>query len=443
MPMDLEAAKNTVINSDNMVVLTSMPNNCIDSIITDPPYGLSFMGKKWDYDVPSIETWAECLRVLKPGGTLLCFAGSRTQHRMAVNIEDAGFIIKDTLMWLYGSGFPKAHNFTKDLDSELWDGYKSHGLKPAYEPIILSMKPNEGSYADNAKKYGVAGLNIAECRIEAADMEQLEKNRNHFEKLDTNMTNTGKGFNDCNRILTTHNVGRFPANILLECTCDKIIKGGQTKPQDPHRFDRFNLFGKDSGPRGEVNIYSDTIIHHTDPNCPCRILDEQSGISKTGDIKPFKQKTEIKFGKLGENRNCNFVGDTGGASRFFYVAKVSKSERNYGCDNIEGNNIHPTLKPVTLMEYLCRLTKTPTGGIVLDPFGGSGTTGIGCILTGRDYIRIEQSEEYCRIAEARLKAWKEKPKENNCKKKKEKTQKKKNKNKVTTKTTKTLWDAIK
>lgn len=419
MPMDLEQIKNTVINGDNIAVMRTMPDNCIDSIITDPPYGLKFMGKKWDYDVPGVETWQECLRVLKPGGTLLCFAGSRTQHRMVVNIEDAGFIIKDTLMWLYGKGFPKSTNISKSIEkkagkkrkvieAELWSGWHSHGLKPAYEPILVCAKPNDGSYVDNALKWGVAGLNIDECRVPAEDMQELEKARSHFETLCNDLTNTGHGFNNCKKNIRNHNVGRFPANIILECTCDTVDIGG--------------LNNINSG------SYEDTVVRHTDPNCPCYILDEQSGISGSENSRIVNHgghQDKYVGEKIIEPVTTRTYSGFGGASRFFYVAKASKSERNYGCDNIENQlarilipnnrtdspmvenkNIHPTLKPVKLMEYLCRLTKTPTGGIVLDPFSGSGTTGIACILTGRDYVLIEQSAEYCNIAEARLKAWK-------------------------------------
>ena len=242
-------------------VMRTFEDNSIDTIITDPPYGLSFMGKKWDYEVPSVEIWQECLRVLKPGGTALIFAGSRTQHRMAVNIEDAGFILKDTIMWLYGSGFPKATDISKQLDkmagkereiigksnrviaknpsattfvgqnnnfsesaegrekskfitapatpeAQLWNGYKSHGLKPAYEPILLCMKPNEGSYANNALKWGVAGLNVDGGRIE--HNEDLSIKREGTKKLDTN--NQGWGF----KAVSRDNKGRFPANIILD-----------------------------------------------------------------------------------------------------------------------------------------------------------------------------------------------------------------------------------
>ncbi|HEC63923.1 MAG TPA: site-specific DNA-methyltransferase, partial [bacterium] len=214
----------TIIYGDNIKVMRTFPNNYFDTIITDPPYGLKFMGKKWDYDVPSIKTWWECLRVLKPGGTLLCFAGSRTQHRMAVNVEDAGFILKDCIMWLYGSGFPKATDISKQLDKGherevvevagksgskrnsmagdfaggeymttapttpeaiLWNGWKSHGLKPAYEPILVAMKPNDGTYANNALVHGVSGLNIDGGRI----------NHNEPVKTTKRTKNTGISWN--------------------------------------------------------------------------------------------------------------------------------------------------------------------------------------------------------------------------------------------------------
>jgi len=206
-----------IIQGDCIEEMKKMKPNSVDTIITDPPYGLEFMGKKWDYDVPNISTFKEMLRVAKPGATMLCFAGTRTQHRMAVNIEDAGWVLKDCIMWLYGSGFPKATDISKQLDkglggkvkvgkgfkhageyggrdlpdptpqgeareamkhepdtpeAKLWNGWKSHGLKPAYEPIIVAMKPNEGSYANNALKHGVAGLNIDGGRIKAIDKEE-------------------------------------------------------------------------------------------------------------------------------------------------------------------------------------------------------------------------------------------------------------------------------
>ena len=414
---------NEIYCGDCLEEMKKMEDNSIDTIITDPPYGLSFMGKKWDYDVPSIEVWKECLRVLKPGGTALIFAGSRTQHRMAVNVEDAGFILKDCIMWLYGSGFPKATDISKQLDKTAgaerkivgsrkahdirnnnlmeasqgkgrgtmeyhytvpatdeamaWNGWKSHGLKPAYEPILVAMKPNDGTYAENAIKHGVSGLNIDGARI--GHNEEVKKtNRqpdtgNSWDSSNCGLRNGGEGLASANP------EGRFPMNVILD---------------------------EETG----------------------KMLDEQSGVSKStggrsGHTKAYSGGYKKEY--YGDEKPG--FGDKGGASRFFYCAKASKKERDAGLDGMEekpcgmmeddnypiktgsGNlrntkrqNHHPTVKPLKLMEYLCTLTKTPTGGIVLDPFAGSGTTGIASKNTKRDFILIEKEPEYVEIAKRRI-----------------------------------------
>ena len=302
------------------IIRAEIEDNSIDTIITDPPYGISFMGKKWDYNVPDKKVWEECLRVLKPGGTALIFAGARTQHRMAVEVEDSGFILKDCILWIYGTGFPKGLDINKHINRELWEGWKSHSLKPAYEPILMAMKPNDGTYAQNVLKWGVSGLNIDGSRIclqeHGEDKRLGGKGDWSSEKMAKNVYGEYSG-----KRVSSSKKGRFPANIILD---EKAA----------------------------------------------RILDLQS-----------KSRT----------------------SRFFYVAKSSKKERNIGCDGLEGGNGHPTVKPLELMEYLCILTKTPTGGIVLDPFAGSGTTGIACQNTNREYILIEKDPRYVKIAKARLK----------------------------------------
>ncbi len=422
--------------------MAELPDNFVDTIITDPPYGLSFMGKKWDYDVPSIEIWKECLRVLKPGGTALIFAGSRTQHRMAANVEDAGFILKDCIMWLYGSGFPKAHDIGKSVEkikvggiknlkqigskrgikcetgtqgysfnqeyvpgkcmggkqiqgdvpvyeiTNEWNGWKSHGLKPAYEPILVAMKPNEGTYANNALVHGVSGLNIDGGRIPLNGEPNPSGSAKRIYVKNEYDANAGYGDNK-----TTPDKGRFPANIILD---------------------------EEAG----------------------RMLDEQSGISKsTGGRIGNKEGAYSGIGAVGYTKEHQKgdpgFGDKGGASRFFYCAKANKKERNAGCEGLEAKSVawsnqakaelkrgkeewrrdgttathnkveklknsHPTVKPLALMEYLCTLTKTPTGGVVLDPFMGSGTTGIAARNTGRPFIGIEREQEYCEIAKARI-----------------------------------------
>ena len=414
-------------NGDCFDKMGLLDDNTIDTIITDPPYGLSFMSKKWDYDVPKVEIFQGMLRVLKPGGTLLCFAGSRTQHRMACNVEDAGFILKDTIMWIYGSGFPKATNISKQLDkghkrevvgetkfgsnfqncgktgrnqpeySEgnisitapatpealLWNGWKSHGLKPAYEPILVAMKPNDGTYANNALVWGVSGLNIDGGRI------------GYMSDDDKMSAKPG-----------SRNVKESSSSVFVSHTTLNKLKENPPEPNSLGRFPANIILDEEAG----------------------AMLDEQSGVSKSTGGKGGSKSMGNQgygFGKGSNFANAGGLGDSGGASRFFYCAKSSKAERNAGCEGLplgeppasarskpaEGRNAplgeprtnhHPTVKPLALMEYLCTLTKTPTGGIVLDPFMGSGTTGVACRNTGRDFIGIELDPDYFEIAKNRI-----------------------------------------
>jgi DNA modification methylase len=378
-----------LILGDSVDKLKELDDNSIDSIVTDPPYGLSFMGKKWDYDVPSQEIFEECLRVLKPGGYLLSFAGSRTYHRMAVRVEDAGFEIRDQIMWIYGSGFPKSLNIGKKVDE--YEGWGT-ALKPAHEPIVMARKPlSEKTVVNNVLEWGTGGINIDDSRIGT-----------------TTKTNGGKANKENNRIAANggyvndvssqeHNYGRFPANII---------------------------FDEEAG----------------------KILDEQSGISKsTGGRSGNKEgvgQNGIYGQYKGEVRDENpGLGDTGGASRFFYCPKTSKKDRNEGLDDFEdkyyaagnqakaelkrGNvefnankgkgkderhnhnqvgvskNNHPTVKPTDLMLYLIRLI-TPKGGTTLDPFMGSGSTGKAAVRGGFDFVGVEMDKDYMEIAEARI-----------------------------------------
>lgn len=473
--------------------LKELDDNSIDSIVTDPPYGLSFMGKKWDYDVPSVEIWEECMRVLKPGGYLLSFAGSRTYHQMAVRIEDAGFEIRDQIMWIYGSGFPKSLNIGKGIDKKggqnlswfidyvlevaeekniskkeltmlfpskngkptgwLWNKKNSQGitleqyntlkdfldlpfdnieeaerevigkgtagltggtianfsgekefditapstdeakkwngwgtaLKPAHEPIVMARKPlSEKTVVDNVLEWGTGGINIDDSRI--ATDEQLGR----FQKDGTGPLSPKHGFNnnsmsDGDKFIKGNPNGRFPANVI---------------------------FDEEAG----------------------KILDEQSGITKsTGGRSGNKEgvgQNGIYGQYKGEVRDENpGLGDVGGASRFFYCPKTSKTDRNEGLDDFEkksrsdankmmgksgnfktgsGNdrttefkNNHPTVKPTDLMLYLIRMV-TPKGGTTLDPFMGSGSTGKAAVRGGFEFIGIEMDEEYMKIAKARI-----------------------------------------
>ena len=651
---------------DNIELLKKMTDNSVDAIVTDPPYGLSFMNKKWDYDVPSVELWREVYRVLKPGGHVLSFGGTRTYHRMVVNMEDAGFEIRDQIMWLYGSGFPKSHNISKAIDkvegnerkvigrkiqrvdgtlrnvgstgapflidsvegsiSKPTDGYidieepgsenskRYNGwgtaLKPANEPICVARKPlSEKSVAQNVLKWGTGGINIDGCRVGT-------------DTIKTNMMNTKGGLYNLGNENRTNNKpedieheGRFPANIILECICDEVIKGekGDVKSNTREAGNSFNNYDDKKGKVvTRIENYNDKGDIHTNPMCPCRLMDEQSGLSKSRTKYPepsldglpmnHYETTKIKH-QSGKEQTKEFISDKGGASRYFqqikgggtedffiykenniiiwniksldtqelemveygeasdalkqarenicqkpelygnntsvkylmntisitkmkthsimtltilnaytktnighftlmidenqsqllteesilnvqivsnqnalvssiktsqevlvpivnyvleenfvsgettiesaitntiesigasrfvYQSKVSKKERNMGLDGFEevesktqfvqdsdkGKNMaakyqalrparantHPTVKPVQLMAYLCRLI-TPPGGIVLDPFMGSGSTGIAALLEGFNFIGFDLDPDYVKIAEARI-----------------------------------------
>lgn len=322
-----------VEHGDCLDVMRGMPDNSIDAVITDPPYGLSFMGKRWDYDVPAVEVWAECLRLLKPGGHLLAFAGTRTQHRMAVRIEDAGFEIRDIIAWVYGSGFPKSHNLDGD-----WKGWGT-ALKPALEPITVARKPLVGTVAENVLAHGTGAINVDGCRVGTDDMSgQWDREWND------NSGELGSRYPQAGRVAAkTVPLGRWPANLIHDGS------------------------------------------------------DEVTGL----------------------------LGD---AARFFYCPKASKADRDEGCGGMEEReaadydhrpsgdfaermnrqrpdvvrrNHHPTVKPADLMRYLCRLV-TPPGGIVLDPFTGSGSTGKAAVLEGFEFIGIEREAEYVALARARI-----------------------------------------
>ena len=407
--------------------MRGMADNSVDSIVTDPPYGLSFMGKKWDYDVPGEDIWRECLRVLKPGGHLLAFAGTRTQHRMAVRIEDAGFEIRDMIAWVYGSGFPKSLDVSKAIESNITNGKsnsrslrateqagdgepytlrgKNNGimgetrdfdrkrftpatpeaqrwqgwgtaLKPALEPITVARKPLIGTVAANVLAHGTGGINVDACRVGEDAGWSYPNGRggqgwHGRESLGSNLTEPMKA-----------TAGRWPANLIHDGSDEVLEVFPETKS-------------------GSINgIYNNTIMAQSFGN---------------RDGKPIHLK---------------FEGDSGSASRFFYCAKASRAERNAGLEGMEehrihtfqtGNgasgkpssisagrntvyqNNHPTVKPTALMRYLCRLV-TPPGGTVLDPFMGSGSTGKAAVLEGFGFIGIEREAEYCEIARARIAA---------------------------------------
>ena len=359
---------------DCLEVLATLPDNSVDSIVTDPPYGLSFMGKKWDYDVPSVAIWEQCIRVLKPGGHLLAFAGTRTQHRMACRIEDAGFEIRDMIAWVYGSGFPKSLDVSKAIDkaagaerevigsykgasnigkestnsyittesgtatdvfitapateaARQWSGWGT-ALKPALEPITMARKPLSGTVAETVLQHGTGAINVDGCRVG----DEVTTSILHGKSSDA----FGIGQNQPTAGFRENPPGRWPANIIHDGSNEAALA--------------------------------------------------------------------LKSG-----------------ARFFYTAKAGKDDRNDGCDAFDqrpaggmqgrndgslgtitlSKNHHPTVKPTTLMAYLCRLV-TPPGGTVLDPFMGSGSTGKAATVNGFRFIGIERDPEYHKIAQARI-----------------------------------------
>ncbi len=344
-----------IIEGDCLDVMKAMADNSISCIVTDPPYGLGFMGKKWDAGLPHAEIWKEALRVVKPGGHILAFSGTRTYHRLTCAIEDAGWEIRDCVYWLYGSGFPKSHNHF---------GLEGYGtaLKPAIEPCIMGMKPLDGTFAQNAEKWGQAGINIDESRIGFQSEKEAQK---HAEEWDRNWSST-----------PIHHFDKAIANHPGA----KMEIGGGPKPQKG-RWPANVIFDEEAG----------------------KLLDEQSGRTRSSSHIRHNEKSIFN-----EENQKNTVGisDSGGASRFFYCAKASSAER-------EEFNKHPTVKPLKLMEYLIKLVMPPKDGVLLDPFAGSGSTIVAAHRLGFNSIGIEKQPEYCEIARARLE---------NCKKEEPKAQ---------------------
>ena len=394
-----------ILEGDCLDVLKALDDESIDSIVTDPPYGLAFMAKRWDYDVPSVEVWQQCLRVLKPGGYLLAFAGTRTQHRMCVRIEDAGFEIRDMIAWVYGSGFPKSHDVSKAIDraavaerevigespynarrpnppisdryaqaghkanitapateaAKQWQGWGT-ALKPALEPITVARKPLVGTVADNVMRYGTGALNVDGCRVGTEERENpacAAKGHTNALKWGSN----GKAAKQCK--------GRWPANLIHDGS-DEVT----------------GLFPDAGGGHGK--------------RCANRRMEG--------------------WGMSGNNETVGY-GDSGSAARFFYCAKASKRDRDEGLslparqyshdgrtkpienayqrNNSTARNNHPTVKPTELMRYLCRLVTQPNG-VVLDPFCGSGSTGKAAALEGFRFVGIEREPAYAEIARARI-----------------------------------------
>jgi DNA modification methylase len=398
----------TLMLGDCLDVLRTLPDNSVDSVVTDPPYGLSFMGKKWDYDVPASEVWAECLRVLKPGGHLLAFAGTRTQHRMAVRIEDAGFEIRDMIAWVYGSGFPKSLDVSKAIDkaagaerkvvgSKLglpgyhlhphdggealghglssstyetrlassqittpsteaalqWQGWGT-ALKPALEPITVARKPFSGPVAANVLAHGTGAINVDGCRVGTSDKlggggtsGSTAAHEGYRRPWMDNPEHLAQHAKKCAaNVERAESLGRWPANLIHSGEDDAIAGLGEQA--------RFFYCAKASKKDRDEGLEHMEAVHRVNGN----------------------KWTDQDY-------------------------RVTNGERPPSAESGPRKNVHPTVKPTDLMRYLCRLV-TPPNGIVLDPFMGSGSTGKAAKLEGFQFIGIEREAEYLEIAKARI-----------------------------------------
>ena len=415
-----------LLHGDCLEQMKTLEDNSVDAIVSDPPYGISFMAKKWDYDVPSVEVWKEAMRVLKPGGHALIACGTRTQHRMVVNIEDAGFEIRDVVSWIYGQGFPKSQNISKAIDraagaerevvgekttpdgkpysartpnssggyngecqhnslagktkhdnnitapateaAKQWDGWGS-ALKPSVEFFTLCRKPlSEPTIAKNVLKWGTGGINIDGCRVEGAKPDTTRGASSKASSMAGKLGSQGRIVDD--------GKGRFPANLIHDGSQEVLELFPETKPS--------KIQPRNQAPREAKS----------------------------------KGAEKARTGVMGHNDNG------GSAARFFYCAKASKKDRDEGMEGEEKEcgvkndsgrgfsegdpykkvlkkNNHPTVKPTALMAYLCRLI-TPPNGVVLDPYMGSGSTGKAAIREGFSFVGIELDPDYYEIAKARV-----------------------------------------
>ena len=454
-----------IIQGNNVDILKTISDNTFDSIVTDPPYGIAFLGKDWDNNTGALETWQECFRVLKPGGHLLAFSAARTYHHLATNIEMAGFEIRDQLMWLYGSGFPKAQDIGKAIDKregkkdetylgttgnetiaftednkggssrrcskcgkhpylqsncetpddcgliyeaqsdlgQQWLGWKT-SLKPAHEPVVMARKTFSGSTVDNVLEHGVGALNIDASRIPY----------NNEQPVTTHSKKAYKGQSMAGEFgaLETHSApgqeqGRFPSNVIMDEEAGAMLDAQAPKTGNGHRAKtKVTGYGNFGGGSSSYEGAGEKLDGLSGASkffyCPKVSREERH----TG----FEQMPEPVFGDV---KGCYDDGKRFAAKHQELQANKRPRGEAFGDGNVlkdatetSGNN-HPTVKPVELMKYLVRLV-TPKNGKVLDPFNGSGSTGLACEELGCDYTGIELDPDYVEISNKRISAWKQK-----------------------------------
>ena len=440
-------------HGDCREVLPVLGAETLDACVTDPPYGLKFMGRGWDHGVPGVEFWEAVKRVLKPGAHLLAFGGTRTHHRLMCAIEDAGFEIRDTCMWLYGSGFPKSYNVGRSIEKLLttgkarrpdrdlgigrryvgqapeadagvggpillttdaarqWEGWGT-ALKPAWEPIIMARKPLIGTVAANVQEHGTGAINVGGCRLGyLSDADRASATPQGAPTARSGrLAGKAQGGGERAEFERPEQKGRWPANLVLSHTPDcrevgtRKVGDGERKDAVVRHRKGFMLGEHADGPANSPDTYGTETVAAWEcvEGCPVQMLDEQSGERPAGTAvrrHVGKSGGNFPFGAANPDmREDVTYGDTGGASRFFYCAKASRRERNYGLDGTR--NDHPTVKPVALMRWLVRLV-TPPGGTVLDPFMGSGSTKLACVAEDFHFTGIDIEEHYCELARAR------------------------------------------
>ena len=498
----------TIKQGMNQDILKEYPDDYFDSIVTDPPYGIEFLGKDWDKNTGAVETWEECLRVLKPGGHLLAFSAARTYHHLATNIESVGFEIRDQIMWIYGSGFPKAQDVGKNIqkrigvektkpqkglnafnnkgktapkvafnledaeygnkkddiittspEAQQWEGWKT-ALKPAHEPIVMARKPFKGSTVDNVLEHGVGALNIDATRIQIPQDDETYNQLNKYthitkkEKFDGPTGGFGAGGLLGVERKMYDEQGRFPSNVLGEIPdyqkyfyCPKVSRaerhcGFEQKNipttsggmYDNHGTGKMYSIGTDmkttnnqTGSLGRMkDAYAKGSLDHI-PNTKGGFLEGSYNDETRG-----QSAMHIREKQLGSLDHIpapfgNVQGCYKDGKRFAQVHQDLQKdnldqrekipgqhwgERQLGAnDKVKGNN-HPTVKPVELMKYLIKLV-TPEGGRVLDPFNGSGSTGMAAVELGYEYVGCELDPNYVEIAERRIRGWYEKTRPDN------------------------------